>query len=78
MATRRELKDSLIDFLLQQRDHCRLQTLEGAIVERREPRWDRRGISDRRSNIFPNKTEFSRRVRLKDRRKSQIDRRNIF
>ena len=44
-------------------------------VDRRIARRDRRLFGDRRSNVLPNITEFSRRVAIKDRRGGAEDRR---
>jgi hypothetical protein len=77
MAKRKELKDSLITFLRHQRDQCR-PLYEPRAVERRGDSWDRRAISDRRSSIFPNQTDYSRRSLIRDRRDNRTDRRQPF
>jgi hypothetical protein len=63
------------ELLLKQRDQYFDQYEDEPEVEQRKNNSQPRSISDRRSSIAPNQTDYSRRQILKDRRQTKFGRR---
>lgn len=68
-------RQNLKAFLLRQRDQIFARPTESPTVERRAAAPDRRALTDRRSSTEPNRSNFSRRVSVVDRRGNRFGRR---
>jgi len=75
MATEKLRMNAVKDLLLKQREKYFGPGAFRPEVERRAEVGIRRSLTDRRSSIIPNRTDYSRRTSLKDRRVTRYGRR---